>query len=481
MHRSFGLHGAFQAALNLDRFELSLKKAGSRTFEQSLEEPLDRGEGTSHRVGESTSRGGSGLDFTHGADAHQYLPTWTIARSYRYWSKGSLWPKVPAHCADMVGFEMFCERCGKRYGNGEASGSTSLPLSKRLLKAVGVSASAPHASTEEPLLRFCLACRGYSCAECWNDDAGFCQTCVPVEVPMVEAPVIDIPALEMPAPRVAPQMSFETSDDMPPYLAMLAANDGVPPVDPLADFAAEPEAEPELAAFAEPDLEALTEATLEATPTLEAPTEAESEPVAAFAAESEPQPVAVEALAAEELVVDEAPAEEIVVAAETLAMDERPMELLFSEEEMAAEPEPEAAWDWAFVGVTEAETTAEPVAAFAEDAVPTESGTLVDAPVVPGQPQILPPPVYRPLPPLGPIVPPPPPAAAGPRPTIDFDILEPPPAFVIAPPQAQALMRPQLPAGLFEGPGPQIRPCHQCELPVSAKARFCRRCGSAQP
>src|SRR6188508_1048163 len=104
MHRSFGLHGAFQAALNLDRFELSLKKAGSRTFEQSLEEPLDRGEGTSHRVGESTSRGGSGLDFTHGADAHQYLPTWTIARSYRYWSKGSLWPKVPAHCADMVGF-----------------------------------------------------------------------------------------------------------------------------------------------------------------------------------------------------------------------------------------------------------------------------------------------------------------------------------------------------------------------------------------
>ena len=63
MHRSFGLHGAFQAALNLDRFELSLKKAGSRTFEQSLEEPLDRGEGTSHRVGESTSRGGSGLDF----------------------------------------------------------------------------------------------------------------------------------------------------------------------------------------------------------------------------------------------------------------------------------------------------------------------------------------------------------------------------------------------------------------------------------
>src|SRR6187401_860968 len=140
----------------------------------------------------------------------------------------------------MVGFEMFCERCGKRYGNGEASASTSLPLSKRLLKAVGVSASAPAAPAEEPLLRFCLACRGYSCPECWNDQAGFCQTCVPVEAPVIEQPVIDVAALEMPArPTVAPQMTFETPE-MPPYLAMLAAQDETPGVDPLADFIEEP-------------------------------------------------------------------------------------------------------------------------------------------------------------------------------------------------------------------------------------------------
>jgi hypothetical protein len=25
-----------------------------------------------------------------------------------------------------------------------------------------------------------------------------------------------------------------------------------------------------------------------------------------------------------------------------------------------------------------------------------------------------------------------------------------------------------------------IRPCYNCSLPVSASARFCRRCGSAQ-
>ena len=48
----------------------------------------------------------------------------------------------PGKLVGMPGFEMFCERCGKRYGTGEASNSTSLPLSKRLLKAVRVSASA---------------------------------------------------------------------------------------------------------------------------------------------------------------------------------------------------------------------------------------------------------------------------------------------------------------------------------------------------
>src|SRR6188768_2308482 len=65
MHRSFGLHGAFQAALDLDGFELRLEEAGSRALEQTLEEPLDCGEGTSRRVGESTSRVRSGLIAPH--------------------------------------------------------------------------------------------------------------------------------------------------------------------------------------------------------------------------------------------------------------------------------------------------------------------------------------------------------------------------------------------------------------------------------
>jgi hypothetical protein len=35
------------------------------------------------------------------------------------------------------------------------------------------------------------------------------------------------------------------------------------------------------------------------------------------------------------------------------------------------------------------------------------------------------------------------------------------------------------PAPIVAGP-PSVRPCHNCQLSVSAKARFCRRCGSAQ-
>jgi hypothetical protein len=382
----------------------------------------------------------------------------------------------------MVGFEMFCERCGKRYGNGEAPNSTSLPLSKRLLKVVGVSASAPAAPADEPLLRFCLACRGYSCPDCWNDTAGFCQTCVPLPEPVVEQPLVNIPTLETPAPAApAPQMSFAPVDDeMPPYLAMLVAQDQTqepeaPQVDPLADFAAEPvvDVEPETASQ----------------PVLSSDPDAEDTPVQADAVEVVAEiaeiPEGERMVAAEPVVAAEAVvAAEDLTATETPALDERPIELIFQDEELTLEPEPEAGWDWAFVAESEtapraAEPVIEPVAASDDAADAVETGALIDAPVIPAQPQVLPPPVYRPLPPLGPIMPPPP-AAASARPTIDFDILEPPPAFVIAPPQAQALMRPQLPAGLFDGPGPQIRPCPKCDLPVSAKARFCRRCGSSQ-
>jgi hypothetical protein len=425
----------------------------------------------------------------------------------------------------MVGFEMFCERCGKRYGNKEATAGGSLPLSKRLLKAVGVSSSAPQAPPDEPVLRFCLACRGYSCPECWNDAAGFCQTCVPVEEPIAEMPAIEIPALEPPAPAI----TF-LDPDVPPYLQMLAEQEdpGVDPaaaaaVDPMAPFEAGPVAadEPAIPGFEAAPWDVEVEAVVESeSRTGAAPVIAETAAVAAQDVVETAEPVeasGMAALAAEVPEVAEVPdvaevldvAEGVegvgveavetaaVVAAETAgpapvaavaeasAMDERPIELVFGDEEEARDGDPEMAWDWDFIAETEAapidmpEPVMPPLAATTEAESP-EPGVLVDAPVVPPTPEVLPPPVYRPLPPLGPILPPPPPAGATGTPHIEFDLLETPPAFVIAPPQNQPLMRPTLPAGLFDGPAPQIRPCRQCELPVSAKARFCRRCGSAQ-
>jgi hypothetical protein len=52
---SFGLDGALDGALDLRWFEPRLEQACGGTFEQSLEESLDSGEGAGHQVIESSS------------------------------------------------------------------------------------------------------------------------------------------------------------------------------------------------------------------------------------------------------------------------------------------------------------------------------------------------------------------------------------------------------------------------------------------
>ncbi|MEX2548508.1 MAG: hypothetical protein WD830_12100 [Chloroflexota bacterium] len=339
----------------------------------------------------------------------------------------------------MSGFEMFCERCGKRYGSEEQTAAGSLPLAKRFLNAVGVSQSVPPAPAEEPLLRFCLACRGYSCPACWNDEAGFCQTCVPLPEPLAaepiaehvhepELPVINPWVPEAPTPEPVFVEAFVTEAEISDAFT----------VDPVV---AEAEA---VFAEAEPVfVEAfITEAEVVA---------ADAEPMAA-----EPE--------AEQLPVPD--------------MDERPVEFVFADEEPLAEPEAEV--DWART----LEPEPEPAAAAAEEpaVVAAEEPVVVvaepEAP--PAEPVPPPPPIFRPLQPLGHILPPHPPAASAPIPRLEFDLPDIPPAFVIAPPRPPQASMPVLPVGLFDGPGPTIRPCSNCELPVSAKAHFCRRCGSAQ-
>jgi hypothetical protein len=408
-------------------------------------------------------------------------------------------------------FEMFCERCGTRYGSEESTAVDALPLRRRLLIAVGVAESPPPPPIEEPLLSFCLACRGYACHACWNDAAGFCQTCVPLPEPeYVALPEPDlVPDL---APMFALEPALAAEPEMVAERVIVADTELVAP-----ELVAEPEVEPLVLAFAE-DGPAQIDAEL-AVPDAAA-AEAESEPL--FLAEAVADPLEV---------ADAAEAEPTQLAALSIAEMEPPLPEFTFEEIAYTEADPEAYFDWSMdevpveatevaaeaepvpMAATEAEpvvaTDAEPIAATPEPMVETmpmaaeampvapepepvaaapepvaaEAEPVAQAPEIFYTPDVAPvpvwpAPVFRPLEPMGPIVPPPPPALQVPR--MEFDLPDPPPAFLLArQPMAPAAL-PVLPAGLFDGPSPAIRPCATCDLPVSAKARFCRRCGSPQ-
>ena len=161
----------------------------------------------------------------------------------------------------------------------------------------------------------------------------------------------------------------------------------------------------------------------------------------------------------------------------TFAELESPIDVLYAEETSYTEPEPD-------VNGTRASISPEPEAesqlvAETERTVATEP-VAPDMPTAPELPTPPVAPIFRPLPPMGPIIPPPPPGPVAPLPRIEFELPDTPPAFLLARPPMAPVLRPTLPVGLFDGPGPQVRACPSCDLPVSAKARFCRRCGSAQ-
>jgi hypothetical protein len=402
----------------------------------------------------------------------------------------------------MEGFEMFCERCGTRYGSDETA-RMAAPFARRLLEAVGVVESAPRNAGKEPFLRFCLGCRGYSCPACWNEDAGFCQTCVPT--PEVEVAQFALPEL-LPAARepemiglemvAAAELEVAAAAEPEPVYEMVAAPEpepemvAAPVAEPAMIAAAMPELEPvalpepemvaaampelELVALPEPEMVAASVPELELValpePEMVAAPEPEPAPEMVAAPEPEPAPEMVAAPVAEPEMVaapEPEPAPEMVAAPEP----EPAPEITFADMSFS-EPEPDLQWDW--VLALDSEPAGVPVAA--EQDVPSEPimpPALIELPPRPS------PVVFRPLELTGTILPPPPPPPAL-APRIEFDLPSAPPAFVIARQPDVNAMRPVVPVGMFDSPAPQVRPCPTCELPVSARARFCRRCGSAQ-
>lgn len=393
--------------------------------------------------------------------------------------------------------ESFCERCGTR--------STFEPVRKREGKLVGlgkslgilleapVSGSAPR-DPFQGTFHFCLECRQYICPICWNEPAGFCQGCVPLP----DAP--DTAALE----AAEEEASLEATSWMDDELAQHAALD-------------HPEAWPDA------DLHRRRLQALEQTPIepVEAPVddllpEDERRSLAFEVVESaDTETVALAADALEAVVIETEPADTIELMADPLpdAPEPRAFDTQPTDEPSPpvvetvdtgrvamvapAAPMDDREADWADLLSQLPALANEDIAvddwsamapALGPDIAPTPAP--VAAAVLPTatparMPAAAPQPAWRltaptpdaefrqtPWPPLGPVLRPSAPSAPA-QPSAHPSVLVPRPAAhgVLA----RGAQR-GAPAPLPNG----VRPCVSCELPLSASARFCRRCGRSQ-
>jgi hypothetical protein len=378
---------------------------------------------------------------------------------------------------------------------------------------------------------FCMDCRQYTCSDCWNQAEGRCQTCAPLpdQVDVVAGvngadaamawPTSDLTSEEAAEAAAAAAAAAAVASDVTtgtPYMPtdlrpFELPDDEVEMIVGTADAAAvvaasDEDAEAaEIAAVAEVEttdiaasadvettergafLRAVAAAALVTDKTPHVPAAPAEEPVA-------PQPVAAtadEAVAAELVAAEsvaEEPAAAELVAAEAVAEEAAPRDDIKVVVEAAALASVAAAVDTP--AEAEPVTAAEPLVA-AEPALepepepvapatltPTPGWTIVAPDVpdteAPSGPPAWPPraPVYQPPAP-GPAAPPPTPGAPGQPswPTV------PPAAFSV--PAAQAVWE-ESSLEVTSRPGSGVQACVSCGLPLSAAARFCRRCGSRQ-
>jgi hypothetical protein len=390
--------------------------------------------------------------------------------------------------------ESFCERCGTRY-TFESSASRTKPLRglKTFSKGLRNFVMSDDSSMDEAMaaarseaerdvtsrqldafhstFNFCMTCRQYTCANCWNDAEGTCLTCSPLAVRETAAPG--------PFPAV----------DVDAATASVAATNGTPEAPGLEAPSAWPMADLDVAAE-EPTDEGLAEIDLGARLAAldmgtDGPLEAEAapEPVA----EEAPEPVAVEA--APEPVAAEQEPEPVAAAVEPgPAPEPEPVAPEPEPEPVAATPEPVAP-----------EPEPEPVAAAQppQDIV-TQPVWLSVAPDPDAQPSVEAPAADNGLP-----------AAASATPEFPSQPEWPsqpqwPSARTTAPRANTILGRPVVPTGgidalwaassrevvappMASAPTPlgqqvpaAAQPCVNCGLSLSSTARFCRRCGTAQ-
>jgi hypothetical protein len=398
-------------------------------------------------------------------------------------------------------FETFCERCGTRQVHQPEPASS--PLAGRILRGLlgteksDLDEGAGVPSEGEPFLRLCLACRGYNCPVCWNDEAGFCQECVPL--PGAETLVAQASADAAAPTDAEPAATIDAvADDVAHWPAgdlVGQATESVAEPQPVVTADAEPE--PVVAAADVPDISAILDLpaisdllglqpkpTPEPEPIVVAEPEPEPEPVVA----AEPEPIVDTEPEPEPIVVAEPEPEPVVVAEPEPKPEPEPVVAVEPEPEpepepvVAVEPEPEP--EPVVVAEPEPEPEPEPVVAVEpEPAVPPIPVWPLPQPDQPIVPPVIPTPPTPPQVQLSATSPHVAPQATPPPtlpPASQLPPSQPPHPPVFRAAASSPATRAPLPQGLLDGPPPQTRECNSCQLPLSARSRFCRRCGTAQ-
>ena len=382
--------------------------------------------------------------------------------------------------------ESFCERCGTRY-TFESSASRAKPL--RGIKTLGrglrnfvlsddtsmdEAMAAARSEAERDVtsrqldafhstFNFCMSCRQYTCANCWNEAEGNCLTCSPLAVR--ETAAGPFPAVDVTAAHAAAVTATNGTPESPAIEA--------PSAWPMADLDV-PIDEPAAAGeFDEIDLGARLAALDIATngPLEEEPepvaAEAQPEPVAAevepvvTAPEPEPEPIVVEpgpvAAQAEPVAPEPVAPEPVAPEPEPVAAAQPPQDIVEQPVWLQVAPDPDA------VPSTEAPAADPGLAAAATAAAAPERPSQPEWPAQPQWPSARTS-TPRPNTILG-------------RPTVPtggIDALWAASSRDVLAPMASA------PTPLGQQVPAAAQPCVNCGLSLSSTARFCRRCGTAQ-
>jgi len=416
--------------------------------------------------------------------------------------------------------ESFCERCGTRYTFEAAAPRAARLLRFRTLSKglknyvlsdetsfdeamaearsdVDREASGHQLDAFHKTFNFCMSCRQYTCGSCWNAVEGRCLTCAPhLGHEILDAPFRTLGGMEASAaiasngnghplveptdePDHQPAMPWPSAD-MPRETTVVDGPAGLT-ADPADAIDEEPVPEVPLSrleAVLDPTQDIATASAEPMTAVVDVTTvvSAEASPVEPTAEASPVEPTAASARArtADLLarfrprpahVVDEPVA---VEAAATLA-SESPAPAA------ATEAEPPAS-------ATESEPPAAEVAPPAAEAAPARSSRRddhVETPVwrivAPDGPSTTPPIVTPPTP--GPVWPPRPTASSARGAGPEWPAAAPTQTIQVR--GAEAVWA-QSSRDVLNRPETGVQACVNCGLPLSATARFCRRCGSNQ-